>query len=224
MIIQLRSIGRAEPDDLAAILPTLSEAAAAVDLDHSRLAVVLDWVQYRKNFRAPVMVRPFVGSARDGRASRWPRSPSTCGGPGAIDRATLRTEIVDRLCKALGLMPDIHECTHLEDWVRPSKSVTWSFNRSYWRHLGAWDATFEKDYASALPGGVSDGTNREFWADRIDAFMATLTASRSGPSCPRRSTCSSSAWATGRARRCGWTPSRPRARSRGATTCAACAT
>ena len=67
MIIQLRSIGRAEPDDLAAILPTLSEAAAAVDLDHSRLAVVLDWVQYRKNFRAPVMVRPFVGSARDGR-------------------------------------------------------------------------------------------------------------------------------------------------------------
>jgi hypothetical protein len=61
VIIQLRSIGRAAPDDLAAILPTLSEAAAAVDLDHSRLAVVLDWVQYRKNFRAPVMVRPFVG-------------------------------------------------------------------------------------------------------------------------------------------------------------------
>ena len=42
MIIQLRSIGRAEPDDLAAILPTLSEAAEAVDLDHSRIAVVLD--------------------------------------------------------------------------------------------------------------------------------------------------------------------------------------
>jgi hypothetical protein len=39
VIIQLRSIGRAEPDDLAAILPTLSEAAAAVDLDHSRIAV-----------------------------------------------------------------------------------------------------------------------------------------------------------------------------------------
>ena len=71
-------------------------------------------------------------------------------------------------------MPDVHECTHLEDWVRPSKSVIWSFNRSYWRHLGAWDETFQKDYAAALPGGVSDGTNPEFWADRIDAFMATL--------------------------------------------------
>jgi hypothetical protein len=46
VIIQLRSIGRAQPEDLAAILPTLSEAAAAVDLDHSRLAVALDWVKY----------------------------------------------------------------------------------------------------------------------------------------------------------------------------------
>jgi hypothetical protein len=46
VIIQLRSIGRAEPGDLAAILPTLSEAAAPVDLDHSRLAVVLDWGQH----------------------------------------------------------------------------------------------------------------------------------------------------------------------------------
>jgi hypothetical protein len=219
VIIQLRSIGRAEPDDLAAILPVLSEAAAAVDLDHSRIAVVLDWVQYRKNFRAPVMVRPFVGSAREGRGGEpLAEIAIDVRRAGAIDRATLRMEIVDRLSKALGLLPDIHECTHLEDWVRPSKSVTWSFNRSYWRHLGAWDATFEKDYAAALPGGVSDGTSPAFWADRIDAFMALSTVSRSGQSCPRRSTCSSSAWATGRARRCGWTPSRPRARSRDATT------
>jgi putative S-adenosyl-L-methionine-dependent methyltransferase len=175
VIIQLRSIGRAEPDDLAAILPTLSEAAEAVDLDHSRIAVVLDWVQYRKNFRAPVMVRPFVGSTRDGRGDEpLAEIAIDVRRAGAIDRAMLRTEIVDRLSKALGIMPDIHECTHLEDWVRPSKSVTWSFNRSYWRHLGAWDETFEKDYAAALPGGVSDGTSPAFWADRIDAFMATL--------------------------------------------------
>ena len=175
MIIQLKSIGRGDPDDLAAILPTLSEAAAAVDLDHSRLAVVLDWVQYRKNFRAPVMVRPFV---RNGHGTRGDEPLAEIAidvrRAGTIDRATLRTEIVDRLSKALGLMPDVHECTHLEDWVRPSKSVMWSFNRSYWRHLGAWDETFQKDYAAALPGGVSDGTNPAFWADRIDAFMATL--------------------------------------------------
>jgi hypothetical protein len=52
--------------------------------------------------------------------------------------------------------------------------VIWSFNRSYWRHLGAWDETFQKDYASALPGGVSDGTNHEFWAEQIETFLHTL--------------------------------------------------
>ena len=59
MVIQLSCIGRARPGDLQAILPALAEAAEAVDLDHSRLAAVLDWVQYRRNFRAAVMVRPF---------------------------------------------------------------------------------------------------------------------------------------------------------------------
>jgi hypothetical protein len=72
------------------------------------------------------------------------------------------------------LIPDVHECVHLEDWVRPSKSVVWSFNRSYWRHLGAWDETFQRDYAAALPGGVSDGTNPRFWAEQIESFMQTL--------------------------------------------------
>ena len=174
MIIQLRSIGRAAPDDLAAILPTLSQAAAAVDLDHSRLAVVLDWVQYRKNFRAPVMVRPFRAATVRPATTRPLAEIAIDVRRAGLDRPLLlQSEIVERLSKALGLMPDIHECTHLEDGVRPSKSVIWSFNGRFWRHLGAWDETFQRDYASALPGGVSDGTNHEFWADRIDAFMAT---------------------------------------------------
>jgi hypothetical protein len=175
VIIQLRSIGRAAPDDLGALLPALAEAATRVDLDHSRLAAVLDWVQYRKNFRAPVMVRPFRGVhgsltddqplaeiALDARRAR------------EMEYSGLVTEIVERLSKALGLLPDVHECIHLENWVRPSKSVMWSFNRSYWRHLAAWDETFQKDYAAALPGGVSDGTNPAFWCDQIDTFMAAL--------------------------------------------------
>src|SRR5262249_53382348 len=66
VVIQLSCIGRAEPGDLRTIVPALAEAAAAVDLDHSRLAAVLDWVQYRRNFRAPVMARPFG----------WPPKPS----------------------------------------------------------------------------------------------------------------------------------------------------
>src|ERR1700757_4633433 len=131
------------------VLPALAQAAEAVNLDQSRLAAVLDWVQYRRNFRAPVMVRPF---SRPGESRPTPDRPLA---EIAIDvrRAkdlpydALVRDIVDRLSKALGLIPDVHECIHLEDWVRPSKSVIWSFNRSYWRHLGAWDETFQKDYA-----------------------------------------------------------------------------
>jgi Putative S-adenosyl-L-methionine-dependent methyltransferase len=177
VVIQLSCIGRARPGDLQAILPALAEAAETVNLDHSRLAAVLDWVQYRRNFRAPVMVRPFgrIPGANLG-APDLPLAEIAIDVRRAKDvpYGMLVRDIVDRLSKALGVIPDVHECIHLESWVRPTKSVIWSFNRSYWRHLGAWDETFQKDYASALPGGVSDGTNHGFWADQIETFMQTL--------------------------------------------------
>ena len=177
VVIQLSCIGRARPADLQAILPALAEAAEAVELDHSRLAAVLDWVQYRRNFRAPVMVRPFARMAPgDATPSDAPLAEIAIDVRRAKDIPydELVRDIVDRLSKALGLIPDVHECVHLEDWVRPSKSVIWSFNRSYWRHLASWDETFHRDYAAALPGGVSDGTNPMFWAEQIETFMQTL--------------------------------------------------
>lgn len=177
MVIQLSCIGRAQPEDLQSILPALAEAAEAVELDHSRLAAVLDWVQYRRNFRAPVMVRPFgEPGTLGGRAGESVLAEIVVDVRRAreVPYGQLVEDIVGRLSKAVGLVPDVHECIHLENWVRPSKSVIWSFNRSYWRHLAAWDSTFEKDYASALPGGVSDGTNPDFWNDQISTFMRTL--------------------------------------------------
>lgn len=177
MIIQLSCIGRADPSDLGPILPALAEAAEAVDLPHARLGAVLDWVQYRRNFRAPVMVRPF-GREPDQtqRLHKQPLAEIAIDVRRAreIPYATLVQDIVDRLSKALGLVPDVHECVHLEDWVRPSRSVIWSFNRAYWRHLAAWDTTFKRDYTAALPGSASDGTNAEFWRDQLDVFVDTL--------------------------------------------------
>lgn len=177
MVIQLSCIGRAEPRDLGPILPALAEAAEAIDLPHARLAAVLDWVQYRRNFRAPVMVRPFGREpGQTGDSGRMPLAEIAIDVRRAKDipYEALVSDIVDRLSKALGLIPDVHECIHLEHWVRPSKSVIWSFNRAYWRHLAAWDATFKRDYAAALPGGVSDGANAEFWRDQHEIFLDTL--------------------------------------------------
>lgn len=177
MIVKLSSIGRADPRDLGPILPALAEAAETVDLPHARLAAVLDWVQYRRNFRAPVMVRPFGRDPAQTRAlHELPLAEIAVDVRRAKDipYEALVRDIVDRLSKALGLIPDVHECIHLEDWVRPSRSVIWSFNRAYWRHLAAWDTTFGRDYAAALPGGVSDGANAEFWHEQLQAFIDTL--------------------------------------------------
>jgi hypothetical protein len=175
MEIQLTTIGKGKPEDLGKIMPALTEAIHSVDVDHSRLAAVLDWVQYKKNFRAPVMVRPF-GTVEDLNGSDRPLAEIAIDVRRAreIPHDELVHQISDRLAKAIGLEPDVHQCIHLEDWVRPSKSVMWSFNRSYWVHLAAWDETFKQDYASALPGGVSDGTNPDFWAAEIATLMETL--------------------------------------------------
>jgi hypothetical protein len=87
VVIQLNSIGRGRPEHLRAIVPALAEAAEAVELDHWRLAAVLDWVQYRRNFRAPVMVRPFG------------RTPGA--GPGAPDAPLAEIAIDVRRAKDL---------------------------------------------------------------------------------------------------------------------------
>jgi hypothetical protein len=176
LVIQLKLIGRADPADLGTLLPALTEAAARCEVDHTRLAATLEWVQYRKNFRAPVMVRPFRATPGDTNGHHGPLAEIAIDARRAKDmsRDQLVTEISERLAKALGIIPDVHECVHLESWVRPSKSVMWSFNRAYWRHLAHWDETFQKDYAAALPGGVSDGTNPAFWGDQLDRFMDSL--------------------------------------------------
>jgi hypothetical protein len=175
LVIQLKLIGRADPADIGMLLPALTEAAARCDVDHTRLAATLEWVQYRKNFRAPVMVRPFQKTPQDVNG-HGPLAEIAIDARRAkdMDPAVLVDQITDRLAKALGLIPDVHECAHLESWVRPSKSVMWSFNRAYWRHLASWDDTFQKDYAAALPGGVSDGTNPEFWGAQLTAFIDSL--------------------------------------------------
>jgi hypothetical protein len=176
LVIQLKLIGRADPADIGTLLPALTEAAARVDVDHTRLAATLEWVQYRKNFRAPVMVRPFRSTPEGSNGHDGPLAEIAIDARRAkdMDRATLVELITDRLQKALGIIPDVHQCLHLESWVRPSKSVMWSFNRAYWRHLAAWDTTFQKDYAAALPGGVSDGTNPDFWGAQISTFLDSL--------------------------------------------------
>ena len=56
----------------------------------------------------------------------------------------------------------------------PSQSLIWAFNRTFWQQLPSWEATFQRGFLSALPGGVSDGTHPEFWRDRLTTFLDVL--------------------------------------------------
>ena len=62
MVISLNCLGRAEADDLQSVLPALAEVAERVEVPQARLGVVLDWVQYRRSFRDPVVVRRFLSN------------------------------------------------------------------------------------------------------------------------------------------------------------------
>jgi hypothetical protein len=57
------------------ILPALAEAAEAIELD---------WVQYKRNFRAPVVVRPF-GRDQTSINERPPLLFRGCGRLGALE-------------------------------------------------------------------------------------------------------------------------------------------
>src|SRR5919201_4359672 len=164
MVISLNCLGRARPDDLQAVLPALAEVAERVAIPQARIGVVLDWVQYRRNFREPVAVRRFHANG----GSPYAQVVLDMRRVRELDREALVKAIAGRLTVARG------DRLYVEDWVAPSKSVIWAFNRSYWRHLSAWDTTFERDYSAALPGGISDGTNPAFWRERIEAFVRTL--------------------------------------------------
>src|SRR5215207_6992837 len=215
MVIQLNCLGRAEPADLTSVLPALARITEGIEVPHARLGVMLDWVQYRRNFRDPVAVRRFLSNghgpyaeiALDVRRVR------------ALDQETLARTVADRLAAA----GNGHRLL-LEDWVAPSKSVIWAFNRSYWRHLSAWDTTFQKDYTAAVPGGSPTARTPPSGASGSSPSCASCRASTSGPSCPTRSTRSSWASATEPRRASGWTRSRRCARSRATTSSIVCAT
>jgi hypothetical protein len=173
MLIRFNALGRATAADLEPILPALAEAATGSELDIDRLTVLLDWVQYRKNFREPVVARPFVAAPGNDRSD-------TLIGQLAIDVRRVASidlaESIGASLRSLGaeVQGDRADRLYLEEMTPPLRSVMWSFNRAYWEHLSAWEATFKRDYLAALPGGVSDGTHPAFWRDAISEFLDVL--------------------------------------------------
>src|SRR5438552_2762563 len=109
------------------------------------VSVHLDWVQYKSNFREPVMIRRAI------RADEY--LPTT---ELAIDLRQVQPETVrGQVCQALGRLREGYgSLTHsflLEDFRAMRSSIIWSFNNLFWRYLPLWERASGKGYERALP-------------------------------------------------------------------------
>ncbi len=126
-------------------LGPIIEAVCASPADLARLRVVCDWIQYRGNFREPVVARPIAGP--DSKDVEIAVDLRRCGD---ID---LEAGVKSALAGQPGLA--------LEPWVPGRDSCIWRFNALYWQALSDWEQATGREYERSLPGGESDAQNTE---------------------------------------------------------------
>jgi len=126
----------------SALGPVLDAVCGSL-ADLSRLRVVCDWIQYRKNFREAVAGRP-VGDTGHTEI--------------AVDlRRCADIDLAAAVKQALSGLPGLP----LEPWVAGRDSCVWRFNALYWQALSGWEQATGREYERSLPGGESDARNTE---------------------------------------------------------------
>src|SRR5260221_4927864 len=188
MLIELRAaddrLRGPKAVDAAPILTAALKAATDSPVDLSRLRVVCDYIQYRQNFREPVVLRRVEPWAID------PGAPETDGESWevAIDLRRAKPDLVDTAIKSsLAQAADGQDdCGRvaLESWGPGRRSLIWGFNSLYWKALSLWEQATGKGYESALPGGESDARNVEAARDLITKLFDlwdSLSARRALP-------------------------------------------
>jgi hypothetical protein len=125
------------------------------------LRIHLDWIQYKTNFRDPVMVR---------------RTADGFGQPLALaeiavdlrqaQAGTLADELASAV-RTLSAPPDANPAQHLylSDFHPYRDCLIWEFNRLFWRHLSDWEEASGKGFEAALPAGSSDANHPAAVAD-----------------------------------------------------------
>ena len=137
----------------------------------SSLHVHLDWLQYKTNFRDPVVVRRTV----DAGGQPMPLAEI------AIDLRQADPErLPQALSEALQVVGDEPGSRDRDgrvffDQFKPFReSIIWNFNRLFWERVGDWEAASGKGFEAALPGGKSDANDEQAVADTVEEFWALL--------------------------------------------------
>ncbi|MDQ3579847.1 MAG: hypothetical protein M3443_20070, partial [Actinomycetota bacterium] len=156
MLVEVRPTKKLRGDralDLTACLSPIVDALCEDAVDLSRLRLVCDWVQYKKNFRDVIDVRPILSpAARNGGSAESGEDNLEI----AVDlRRCADTDLakVVRDVLARRSQPEGLGRVYLEDWSTGTTSRIWEFNSLYWRFLGVWEKATGRLYEQALPGG-----------------------------------------------------------------------
>ena len=134
------------------------------------LRIHLDWIQYKTNFRDPVIVRRTTNL----QGQILPLAEI------AIDlRQADASRLPDELAQAvrnIGGGPQSNGYNHLYlDEFKPYRDcLIWPFNRLFWRHLGDWEAMSGKGFEASLPGGTSDANHPQAVHDAVADFWTLL--------------------------------------------------
>ena len=143
---------------------------------HPSLRIHLDWIQYRTNFRDPVIVRRTTDAqgkpmalaeiAIDLRQADPPSSPLQLGAR----------------CRSVGPTSAADDGrVYLDDFRPYRECMIWDFNRLFWQHLGEWEAASGRGFEAALPSGQSDANHPDAVADSVTEFWLLLKELEEGP-------------------------------------------
>jgi hypothetical protein len=153
--------------DVVATLLSLLEDGRIEPSILPHLNVHLDWIQYKTNFREPIILRkavrndhvlPMIEIAVDLRQ---------------VCADNLRDQLADVLKTASPGAGDAGRVA-LEPFGPLRSSVVWNFNKLYWQYLPDWERVSGKGYEKALPGGISDGHHPVAIRDSAARFWTLL--------------------------------------------------
>jgi len=133
------------------------------------LRIHLDWIQYKTNFRDPVIVR---------------RTTDAQGK--ALSLAEIAIDL--RQCQAADLPQQLERAIrsvspnatgndgrmYLDEYRPYRECLIWDFNRLFWRHLGEWESASGRGFEAALPGGQSDANRSDAVHDTVVEFWTLL--------------------------------------------------
>src|ERR1700730_17449146 len=173
MILQFNHLQRksaaATSEDVIDALYGLLEEGHIDEAQFARLRIHLDWIQYRQNFREPVMIMRAASEAGEDPSLVDVHIDTRQISPGA-----LRGKLHEAMLRADPEAPRPDGRLVLEDFHSFRASIAWKFNGLYWHHLTDWEKATGRSYEQALPGGKSDANHASAVADSVADFWTLL--------------------------------------------------